>query len=210
MNDGFISPDIMQQHVAPTFFLKPGPGCQHSSAETIKGPIFTFSSPLYANICPPHHSHPHSSSAVPFLSLCCSTALWVCRLARNLILLLIRHDISMSLSTTGREGIYSCPAHTDFRPWLQTFKQTNRILSNMTAISDRPLKTESWSSVSYVCLKTKAWKVNLNAAWGSFSAAPDEVIRGKVNLIRLYSVTNSKRHVFRKRSAEAICSMSSL
>lgn len=108
----------------------------------------------------------------------------------------------MSLSTTGKDNIYSSPTHTDFRPWQQSFRHTDRILSNMAGTSDRPLKTDSWSSVSYVHLKTKALKANLNAAWRSRSAARNEVIHGKVDLVSLYSLTNSYRHVLRKHSSK--------
>lgn len=80
------------RHLAPpqSFCLKL-PGCGHSSAETIKGSMPCFSSPLHAKIC----TDLFYFTLPPILLLSLSYDSFVClvsRHVRNLILLLIRHD----------------------------------------------------------------------------------------------------------------------
>lgn len=80
------------RHLAPpqSFCLRL-PGCRRSSAETIKGSMPRFSSPLHANICSDlfYFTLP-SALLLPLLydSFVCSVSTH----ARNLILLLIRRD----------------------------------------------------------------------------------------------------------------------
>lgn len=159
----------------------------------------------------------HSSTVPsPFLALCCPTAksagfadmrgIWFCFLLGMTALT----RCSQHVTFHNRKGRHLQFDSHRLPPLACKLSGTPmEFCPTLAATSERPLTTDSWCSVRYVRLKTKALKMNLNVAWGSCRAARNEVTHGKANLVRLYSVTNSYRHVLRKHSAEASSSMSS-